>query len=36
MAQDIEFNKNEYHNKLALSDLHSRLKKIHKGGGEVS
>ena len=34
MAQDIDFNKNEDHNKLALSDLHSRLKKIHLGGGE--
>lgn len=31
---DLEFNKNEDHNKLALSDLHKRLAKIHLGGGE--
>ena len=34
MAQDIDFNKNEDHNKLALSELHKRLHKIHLGGGE--
>ncbi len=34
MAQDIDFNKNEDHNKLALSDLNKRLRKIHEGGGE--
>ncbi|HET7361394.1 MAG TPA: carboxyl transferase domain-containing protein [Salinimicrobium sp.] len=31
---DIEFNKNEDHNKLLLSDLRKRLKKIKLGGGE--
>ncbi|MBX2974304.1 MAG: acyl-CoA carboxylase subunit beta, partial [Flavobacteriales bacterium] len=31
---DIEASRNEDHNKLALSDLHNRLKKIHLGGGE--
>ena len=31
---DIEFNKNEDHNKLAVSDLKRRLKQIHLGGGE--
>lgn len=30
---DIEFNKNEDHHKLAVSDLHKRLHKIHEGGG---
>ena len=30
----IEASKNEDHNKLALSDLHNRLKKIHLCGGE--
>ncbi|MFZ1658775.1 MAG: carboxyl transferase domain-containing protein, partial [Flavobacteriales bacterium] len=31
---DIEASKNEDHNKLACSDLHKRLNKIHEGGGE--
>ncbi len=31
---DIEFNKNEDHNKLMLSDLRKRLQKIKLGGGE--
>ncbi|SFW69326.1 Acetyl-CoA carboxylase, carboxyltransferase component [Sinomicrobium oceani] len=31
---DINFNKNEDHNKLLLSDLKSRLATIKKGGGE--
>src|SRR5690606_1623480 len=31
---DIEFNKNEDHNKLLLSDLKKRLQKIKLGGGE--
>ena len=31
---DIEFNKNEDHNKLLLSDLNQRLKKVKLGGGE--
>ncbi|HQV37533.1 MAG: acyl-CoA carboxylase subunit beta [Flavobacteriales bacterium] len=31
---DIEASKNEDHNKLACSDLHKRLHKIHEGGGE--
>ena len=32
--QDLEFNKNEDHNKLALSELNKRLAQVHKGGGE--
>lgn len=32
--QDIGFNKNEDQNKQKLADLHTRLKKIHLGGGE--
>ncbi len=31
---DIKFNKNEDHNKLLVSDLNSKLKKIYLGGGE--
>ena len=31
---DIEFNSNEDFNKLALSELRKRLKKVAKGGGE--
>lgn len=31
---DIEFNKNEDHNKLLVSDLKSRLKQVKLGGGE--
>ena len=31
---DIEFNKNEDHNKLAVSELHKRLVQVHQGGGE--
>jgi acetyl-CoA carboxylase carboxyltransferase component len=31
---DIKFNKNEDHNKLLVSDLNHRLKKIYLGGGE--
>ena len=31
---DIEASKNEDFNKLKLSDLHNRLKKIHLCGGE--
>ena len=31
---DIEFNKNEDHNKLLVSDLKQRLKKVKLGGGE--
>ena len=31
---DINFNKNEDHNKLLLSDLRQRLAKIKKGGGQ--
>ncbi|MCY2686752.1 acyl-CoA carboxylase subunit beta [Salinimicrobium sp. TH3] len=31
---DIEFNKNEDHNKLLVSDLNQRLKKVKLGGGE--
>jgi acetyl-CoA carboxylase carboxyltransferase component len=31
---DIKFNKNEDHNKLLVSDLNSRLKKVYLGGGE--
>ena len=34
MPQDIDFNKNEDKNKLAIGDLNTRLKKIHLGGGE--
>ena len=33
---DIEFNSNEDFNKLALSELRKRLKKVAKGGGEKS
>lgn len=31
---NIEASKNEDHNKLALSELNKRLKKVHQGGGE--
>ncbi len=31
---DLDFNKNEDHNKLAVSELHKRLNKVHQGGGE--
>ena len=31
---DINFNKNEDHNKLLLSDLKKRLLKVHQGGGQ--
>ena len=31
---DMKFNKNEDHNKLLVSDLNSRLKKIYLGGGQ--
>ncbi|MGM0636279.1 MAG: acyl-CoA carboxylase subunit beta [Bacteroidota bacterium] len=31
---DIKFNKNEDHNKLLVSDLKSKLKKVYLGGGE--
>jgi len=31
---DMKFNKNEDHNKLLVSDLNSKLKKIYLGGGE--
>jgi acetyl-CoA carboxylase carboxyltransferase component len=31
---DLEASKNEDHNKLAVSDLHKRLKKVYQGGGE--
>ncbi len=31
---DIQFNKNEDHNKLLVSDLKSKLKKVYLGGGE--
>ena len=31
---DINFNKNEDHNKLLLSDLKKRLLKVYKGGGD--
>ena len=31
---DIKFNKNEDHNKLLVSDLNSKLKKIYLGGGQ--
>ncbi len=34
MAQDIDFNKNEDFNKLKVSDLNARLKKVYLGGGE--
>ncbi len=30
---DIKFNKNEDHNKLLVSDLNHRLKKVYEGGG---
>ncbi|UUV21756.1 acyl-CoA carboxylase subunit beta [Flavobacterium sp. CBA20B-1] len=31
---DLNFNKNEDHNKLLLSELKHKLAKVHKGGGE--
>ena len=31
---DIKFNTNEDHNKLLVSDLNHRLKKVYLGGGE--
>ncbi|WP_194852031.1 acyl-CoA carboxylase subunit beta [Nonlabens antarcticus] len=31
---DLEFNKNEDHNKLLLSDMRRKLGEVHKGGGE--
>jgi 3-methylcrotonyl-CoA carboxylase beta subunit len=31
---DIEVSRNEDHNKLAVSELNKRLKKVHQGGGE--
>ncbi len=31
---DIKFNKNEDHNKLLVSDLKHKLKKVHLGGGQ--
>ncbi len=31
---DLEFNKHEDHNKLAVSELHKRLNKVHLGGGK--
>lgn len=31
---DIKFNKNEDHNKLLISDLKHKLKKVHLGGGQ--
>ncbi|QSS97356.1 acyl-CoA carboxylase subunit beta [Psychroflexus sp. ALD_RP9] len=31
---DIKFNKNEDHNKLLVSDLRHKLKKVHLGGGQ--
>ncbi len=34
MTIDIEVSRNEDHNKLAVSDLNKRLKKVHQGGGE--
>jgi acetyl-CoA carboxylase carboxyltransferase component len=34
MTIDIEVSRNEDHNKLAVSDLNKRLKKVHLGGGE--
>ena len=34
MKVDIEVSRNEDHNKLAVSDLHKRLKKVYLGGGE--
>ena len=33
---DINFNKNEDHNKLLLSELTNRLAKVHLGGGKTS
>tara|TARA_R110000868_G_scaffold299242_3_gene559486 strand:+ start:2475 stop:4103 length:1629 start_codon:yes stop_codon:yes gene_type:complete len=33
---DINFNKNEDHNKLLLSELNKRLNKVHSGGGKAS
>ena len=33
---DINFNKNEDHNKLLVSDLKKRLAKVKLGGGEKS
>lgn len=34
LQMDIKFNKNEDHNKLALSDLRRRFAKVKLGGGE--
>ncbi len=34
MAQDIEFNKNEDHLKLLVSDMRAKLERIYKGGGD--
>ncbi|MBP8823051.1 MAG: acyl-CoA carboxylase subunit beta [Flavobacteriales bacterium] len=34
MPQDLEFNKNEDHNKLAVAELGKRLRRIYLGGGE--
>ena len=31
---DLNFNKNEDHNKLALTDLRKRFAKVAKGGGD--
>lgn len=31
---DLKFNKNEDHNKLLVSDLNRKLKKVYQGGGE--
>lgn len=36
MTMDINFNKNEDHNKLLLSELRQRLAKVKLGGGEKS
>ena len=36
MSNDIEFNKNEDHNKLQVSFLEQRLQKIYEGGGKKS
>lgn len=34
-AMDIEFNKNEDHNKLNLTEINKRLSKIYSGGGKA-
>lgn len=34
MQMDLKFNKNEDHNKLLVSDLNRKLKKVYQGGGE--